>query len=132
MVLAAAMLTRYDGWVLAFVIGCAAVAVVAGPARAEPAKPVRGVRRALAASVLLCALTPALWLAHNYAINYKPLDWWNGPYSAKPLKQRSVHGYPYPGKHDLGACGQAVSESCAAEFFQRVSSSGRRRLWRRC
>ena len=28
MVLAAAILTRYDGWVLAFVIGCAAVAVV--------------------------------------------------------------------------------------------------------
>ncbi len=172
MVLAAAILTRYDGWVLAFVIGCAAVAIVVseslwrfrrrcGPASQAnctgphvappttgsapqgdtfgdlsprrvnfgtvPAKQtgrtgvaMRGVRRSLAAFLLLCALTPALWLAHNYAINYKPLDWWNGPYSAQAIEQRTGHGFPYPGKHNLAAGGQAVSESGAAEFFQRL------------
>jgi len=41
MVLAAAMLTRYDGWMLAFVIGCAAVAIVV---RAGAGEAIRGVR----------------------------------------------------------------------------------------
>jgi len=180
MVLAAAMLTRYDGWVLAFAIGCAAVVIafwgssgrfgrrpspvsrekridphaIAPASRASPGTPIappssfaalrispagsdarkttqpqgdtlvglwsghtnfrtalanqtgggaatRRVRRSLAAFLLLCALTPALWLAHNYAVNYKPLDWWNGPYSAQAIEQRTGHGFPYPGRHNV-------------------------------
>ena len=102
--LAASMLTRYDGWALALVIGCAStVAVFRRTRRAEPGGPVRRMWRALAASALLCALMPVLWLAHNYAINYKPLDWLDGPYSAKVLEQRSTDVRPYPGEHDPGA-----------------------------
>ena len=167
MVLAAAMLTRYDGWMLAFVIGCAAVAIVLrassgqfyrrsslasqekciGPHVAPPTagdapqgdtfgglppgrinfetvldqtgsagEAIRGVRRSLLAFLLLCALTPVLWLAHNYAINYKPLDWWNGPYSAQAIEQRTGHGYPYPGKHDLGLAAKQFLKAARLNF----------------
>ncbi len=127
-VLAAAMLTRYDGWVLAFVIGCAAVAIVlrSAPTRAiaspvwDPGAgvgtAVRGVRHSLAAFLLLCALMPALWLAHNYAINYKPLDWWNGPYSAQAIEQRTGHGYPYPGKHNLWLAAKQFLKAAQLNF----------------
>jgi hypothetical protein len=113
LVLAAAMLTRYDGWVLAFVIGCAAVAIVL---RAGTAPAISGVRRSLAAFLLLCALTPALWLAHNYAINYKPLDWWNGPYSAQAIEARSEHDFPYPGKHNLGLAAKQFLKAARLNF----------------
>jgi hypothetical protein len=128
LVLAAAMLTRYDGWVLAFVIGCAAVAIIlrSAPTRVTTApvgdpdagagEAARGVRRSLAAFLLLCALTPALWLAHNYAINYKPLDWWNGPYSAQAIEQRTGHGYPYPGKHNPGVAAKQFLKAARLNF----------------
>jgi hypothetical protein len=128
MVLAAAMLTRYDGWMLAFVIGCAAVAIVlrSAPTRATTAPvgdpdagagaAIRGVRGSLAAFLLLCVLTPALWLAHNYAINYKPLDWWNGPYSAQAIEQRTGHGYPYPGRHNLGLAAKQFLKAARLNF----------------
>jgi hypothetical protein len=119
MVLAAAILTRYDGWVLAFVIGCAAVMVVWRTGTCEAS---RGVRRSLAAFLLLCALIPALWLAHNYAINYKPLDWWNGPYSAQAIEQRTGHGFPYPGKHNLALAAKqflkAARLNCSSGFAE--------------
>ena len=102
--LAAAMLTRYDGWALALAIGGVSVVLVSRwTRRAEPGAPVRRMWRSLAASALLCTLMPALWLGHNYALNHKPLDWLNGPYSAKALEQRSAEARPYPGEHDPGA-----------------------------
>ena len=168
MVLAAAILTRYDGWVLAFVIGCAAIAVVLwnirqfpqglkpaslltldGAAKAAPLQrdtsqrtdlerktlrrnssaassdqskragareSLRGVWRALAAFLLLCVLTPTLWLAHNYAINYKPLDWWNGPYSAQAIEARTGHGFPYPGKHDFSFAAKLFLKAARLNF----------------
>ncbi len=127
MVLAAAMLTRYDGWVLALVVGCAAVVMVVRGSKANPTgtnkaestgagASLGGVKRSLAALLLLCALTPALWLAHNYAINHRPLDWWNGPYSAKAIEQRTGHGFPYPGKHNLGLAAKQYLKAARLNF----------------
>ena len=120
MALAAAILTRYDGWVLAFVLGCAAIAIFVRRSMAEPTgrcgEAMRGVRRSLAAFLLLCALTPALWLTHNYAINYKPLDWWNGPYSAHAIEARTGHGFPYPGKHDAARAAKQFLKAARLNF----------------
>jgi hypothetical protein len=126
MVLAAAMLTRYDGWMLAFVIVCAAIAIIVhsvftGATAAAVGPPGAGesmasVRHSLAAFLLLCALTPTLWLAHNYAVNYKPLDWWNGPYSAQVIEARTGHGFPYPGKHNVGLAAKQFLKAARLNF----------------
>jgi hypothetical protein len=58
--------------------------------------------------LLLLALCPTLWLAHNYKINRKPLDWLNGPYSAKAIERRSSQpgDPPYPGKGNMKVAAQ--------------------------
>ena len=103
MMLAAAMLTRYDGWALALVIGCASLVVALRWMRMSGASRTarRKVLRSLAASALLCALMPALWLAHNYALDGKPLDWLNGPYSAKAIDRRIPGEPPHPGTNNI-------------------------------
>jgi hypothetical protein len=112
--LAAAIFTRYDGWFLAFVVAlCAVTAVpaVRNRRRADDraqqsslqATDRRRLLRSIAAFLLLLALCPALWLAHNYKINRRPLDWLNGPYSARAIERRSApHSgdSTYPGKDD--------------------------------
>jgi|KBSMisStaDraftv2_1062788.scaffolds.fasta_scaffold04785_4 hypothetical protein len=89
-------LTRYDGWLFAAVL----VAVGVGLARTGNFAPLRsGVRKL----VLLAAIGPALWLAYNAAVYRNPLEFANGPYSAKAIEQKtSVPGTPaHPGAHDL-------------------------------
>lgn len=90
MVLAAAMLTRYDGWVLAGIVGVVLLVVLARAWRQlqEPSR--RRFVRSAKSFFLLCALVPMLWLAHNYAISGNPLDFANGPYSAKAIEQRTM------------------------------------------
>ena len=73
-------------------------------------------KRSLAGFLLLCALTPTLWLAHNYAINYRPLDWWNGPYSAQAIEQRTGQGFPYPGRHNLGLAAKQFMKAARLNF----------------
>ena len=98
---AAAIFTRYDGWIVAFVVGIvAALASLRWALRHPPRHEVRRLLRSLGCFLLLLALCPALWLAHNYRINQRPLDWLNGPYSAKAIERRSSQpgDPPYPGK----------------------------------
>jgi hypothetical protein len=79
---------------------------------------VRRLLRSLAAFVLLCALVPALWLAHNYAINGKPLDWWNGPYSAKAIEQRNVGEPPHPGSGSVRVSALYFVKAAKLNFAQ--------------
>jgi hypothetical protein len=115
--LAASMLTRYDGWVYSAVFGI--VVLVSWwrwqkgsvetadapnmPQSADAGNESRRVARSLIAFMLLCALTGALWLAQNYALSGRPLDFINGPYSAKAIDARSMHAGspPHPGTGSL-------------------------------
>jgi hypothetical protein len=103
--LAAAILTRYDGWVLAAVVGAVIALALLHVAREAGWKPFRPLSRSFVLFLILCALTPTLWLAHNYALSARPLDFLNGPYSAKAIEQRSTKpgDPPHPGTGDLKA-----------------------------
>lgn len=125
--LAAAIFTRYDGWIIAFIIGlCAIAAALRWRATRPPQREIRRLLRSMLSFLLLLALCPTLWLAHNYFTNYHPLDWLNGPYSAKAIEQRSSPaGYPpYPGK------GHPI---VAAEYFLKAArmntGEGSRETW---
>ena len=91
--LAGACFTRYDGWFLAFVMSIVAFAIALK--RSDP-----GLRRAIAKFVLLAAAAPVLWLAYNGIIYRNPLEFANGPYSARAIEQKSTNP-GHPGAHDL-------------------------------
>jgi 4-amino-4-deoxy-L-arabinose transferase-like glycosyltransferase len=76
--LAAACLTRYDGWLLAAAMCAAALAVVLKWNS-------QTLRRSFVKFVLLAAAAPALWLAYNAIIYQNPLEFANGPYSARAI-----------------------------------------------
>lgn len=90
-----ACLTRYDGWFLAAIMS---VLIVALAWIGQFASLRSGARK----FVLLAAAAPALWLAYNAAIYRNPLEFANGPYSAKAIEQKtSVPGQPpHPGAND--------------------------------
>lgn len=93
--LAAASLTRYDGWFLAVAM------CVAGFGVALLAKPSRyTLTRGLRNFILLAAAAPALWLAYNAIVYRNPLEFATGPYSAKAIEQRTPGAF-HPGSHDL-------------------------------
>lgn len=125
--LAAAIFTRYDGWLLAFVMGV--WAVLAGllwlTRFPEPAAK-RRLLHSLVAFLLLLALCPTLWLAHNYKINKRPLDWLNGPYSAKAIEQRTTRpsDAPYPGKNHMRVAGEYFLKAARMN-----TGEGRRESW---
>jgi hypothetical protein len=101
--LSAAILTRYDGWVLAAVVGVVILFSLFRVIRESGPKPYRPLMRSYAMFLALCAVTPALWLTQNYAISARPLDFYYGPYSAKAIEQRTTKpgGPAHPGTGDM-------------------------------
>src|SRR5579872_1041410 len=95
--LLAACLTRYDGWFLAAITALAALLVVMKSKQSWVS------RGALAKFVLLVVAAPVLWLGYNWAVYRNPLEFANGPYSARAIEDRvTVPGSPppYSGWHD--------------------------------
>ena len=92
--LAAAQLTRYDGWFLAGVMGLA-VFVIALRTWQN-----RTMRREAAKFLIAIALVPILWLAYNRVVYQNALEFANGPYSAKAIEQRAAA--PNPALHSIG------------------------------
>lgn len=90
---AGAELTRYDGWFLAAALGLAVV-VALWPRRKQGAA-----LKLTASFALLVSVAPLLWLGYNAAVYRNPLEFANGPYSARAIEQRtSTPGAPpHPG-----------------------------------
>lgn len=104
---AGACLTRYDGWFLAAILCMAALAV------AIISKNARTLRGSLVKFVLLAAAVPVLWIAYNAIVYKNPLEFSNGPYSAKGIELKtSVAGSPpHPGTGNLIEAGDYFLKS---------------------
>jgi hypothetical protein len=94
--LAGACLTRYDGWLLAAVMSAVALGIALQPKYYQ-------LRPAVAKFILLAASAPMFWLAYNAAVYHNPLEFANGPYSAKAIELKTAApGFPpHPGTNDL-------------------------------
>ena len=97
--LAGACLTRYDGWflaatILAVILLRALLTQRSQDARSASATPGEWVR-----FMLIAGAAPALWLAYNAIIYRNPLEFANGPYSAKAieLKTQGAQNPGHPG-----------------------------------
>ena len=96
---AAACLTRYDGWFLAAILIFAAAIIVlvrqtSGESLLHSAKPQR---TELIKFILIASAAPVLWLAYNAAVYRNPLEFANGPYSAKAIEQKTATVNPAKG-----------------------------------
>jgi hypothetical protein len=98
---AAACLTRYDGWFLAVVLILAAAIVDSYPRKVSEdgttVSLVQPSRRPLVKFVLLAASAPLLWIAYNAVVYRNPLEFANGPYSAKAIEQKTATVNPAKG-----------------------------------
>ena len=98
--LAAACFTRYDGWFLAALMVVVVMLInsrVLTPKDDGARLPVQPSRVALAKFVLLAAIAPAIWLAYNAAVYRNPLEFANGPYSARAIEQKTATVNPAKG-----------------------------------
>ena len=118
---AAACLTRYDGWFLSVAMIVAVVAIWFHRSRAysranNEQKPGRAALSGRATEnqtrdpvtfILIAAAAPALWLAYNAIVYRNPLEFANGPYSAKAIEKRTQTagspGHPGSGNPALAA-----------------------------
>ena len=85
-------MTRYEGW---FLLPFAAAAIFFTSSE-------KRFRRTVL-FVVLAAVGPLYWLAHNRALYSDALEFYHGPYSAKAIYQRALDAKmePYPGDHDI-------------------------------
>src|SRR5580700_6597606 len=99
--LAAACLTRYDGWFLAAVLVVGAVFVIFRPHKLPEDQATRSLipssHPALLKFVLLAASAPVLWIAYNAIVYQNPLEFVNGPYSARAIEQKTTTVNPAKG-----------------------------------
>jgi hypothetical protein len=127
--LAAACLTRYDGWFLAAVVGVflLAYSLRSGDVAAGNVSAFRVDRAALANFVLIAVAAPCLWLAYNGIVYRNPFEFANGPYSAKAIERRTQNagnsGHPGSGNPVLAAMyflKSAETNVAKSEWLQRA------------
>jgi hypothetical protein len=117
LVLAAAVFTRYDGWIFAAAAWIFATLPLLHARRWK--RPVAG------AWVLFTALliaAPATWLAYNARQFGDPLDFMRGPYSARAIEARTTPpgAPPHPGFHNV---------HIASLYFAKAAEMGAAPLW---
>ncbi|HEY7096172.1 MAG TPA: hypothetical protein VH437_05580 [Terriglobales bacterium] len=118
---AAACLTRYDGWFLAACVMVFAVITIIRGGRSQ------FLSREWKKLVLAAALVPTLWLGYNAIIYRNPLEFANGPYSAKAIEQRSANTgtVVHPGSNDLVVSGSYFLKAAEAN----LAVGGIQKLW---
>jgi hypothetical protein len=131
--LAGACLTRYDGWFLAIMVASVVLALAMKRGRAALQGRVSDTHStgalapgAVIRFLLITAAAPALWFAYNAIIYRNPLEFENGPYSARAIERRTQSaGNPgHPGSGNPLAAGtyflKAAENNVAAnEWLQR-------------
>jgi hypothetical protein len=128
--LAAACWTRYDGWFLAvtLVVGALALGLqISNQGRGEDRTPkllLPSLRMGLVKFAVLAAAAPVLWLTYNAVVYRNPLEFANGPYSAKAIEQKS--GTVNPAKGNLAA---AASYFLKAAELNLGEADWQGRLW---
>jgi hypothetical protein len=99
--LVGACLTRYDGWFLAVVLVIGSLIVAFRPnqrtGNRESRSTPSSLRITLLKFVLIAASAPACWLLYNAAVYRNPLEFANGPYSAKAIEQKTATVNPAQG-----------------------------------
>lgn len=141
--LAAACLTRYDGWFLSLAMMFAVIAISVQrrekayrnnePKAGRSALKGRAVRSQTKGAfapvkfILIAAAAPVLWLAYNAIVYRNPLEFANGPYSAKAIEKRTqTAGNPgHPGSGTPALAGlyflkSAQDNLAQNEWLQRV------------
>jgi hypothetical protein len=116
--LAAACWTRYDGWFLTVAISAGVVAIFYMDAQERVPSKSRDRKKNKSASphlrsaqfirfMLIAAAAPALWFAYNGLVYHNPLEFENGPYSAKAIEKRTQStgtvGHPGSGSPAVAA-----------------------------
>jgi hypothetical protein len=104
--LGAACFTRYDGWFLAAAMAVAVVFRWINASRNQAAG-VSNVRVSATKFLLIAAAAPVLWLVYNGIVYRNPLEFENGPYSAKAIERKTqTAGDPgHPGSENLVVAG---------------------------
>jgi hypothetical protein len=120
--LAGACLTRYDGWFLGVVL-CAVALLIGWKASRWRGVFSPGIRN----FVLIAAAAPVLWLAYNAIVYRNPLEFANGPYSAKGIERKTaIANYPpHPGSNNLPEAATFFLKSGELNLLQ----SNWHRLW---
>jgi hypothetical protein len=138
--LAAACWTRYDGWFLAVAMVVGAVASYCfkefGSRDSHPPKTAKGraaslilpSRSAIAKFILIAVAAPVLWLAYNGIVYRNPLEFENGPYSAKAIEKRtqSAGSVGHPGTGNVYVAGLYFLKSAEANLAE---NEWLQRLW---
>jgi hypothetical protein len=139
--LAAACLTRYDGWFLAAAMVVGVVVSYCfkegGSRDSRASKAAKGgaagsmrspSRSAVAGFLLIAAAAPALWFAYNGVVYRNPLEFENGPYSAKAIEKRTqgAGAQGHPGTGNLYVAGLYFLKSAEANLAE---NEWLQRLW---
>jgi hypothetical protein len=127
--LAGASLTRYDGWLVAAAM---ITTVVARYFWKKPKSTQETDSRlrpsSVAKFVLIAAAAPALWLSYNAIVYRNPLEFENGPYSAKAIERKTAsEGHPgHPGSGNPPVAGAYFVKAAEMNLAENIWLQ---RLW---